>query len=66
MAYASLHASGQVKIHLMQTDPSSSTLVPVLAQKIANTLKKNGTFDDIYLVIEQYLTEGISTLTMLK
>jgi hypothetical protein len=66
LAYASLHASGQVKVHLMQTDPSSPLLIPVLAQKVTNTLKKNGTFDDIYLVIEQYLSEDFAKSLLLQ
>src|SRR5271163_4709295 len=44
VAYASLHASGQVKIHPMQSD-QSSLISTVLAQKFTISLKKNVTFD---------------------
>jgi hypothetical protein len=43
----------------MTADPSSPLLSAVLAQKFTNALKKNGTFDDLYLLVEQYLTDGI-------
>ncbi len=37
----------------MQSDPSSSLLSVVLAQRFTNALKKNTAFDDIYLVVER-------------
>jgi Mediator complex subunit 16 len=57
-AYASLHASGQVKLHPMQSD-QASLISTVLAQKFTISLKKNVTFDDLFLVVEQYLNEGM-------
>jgi hypothetical protein len=58
VAYATLHASGRVTVHLMTAEPSSPLISAVLAQKFTNALKKNGSFDDIYLLAEQYLTDG--------
>lgn len=58
VAYASLHASGRVTIHPMQSDPSSPLLPVVFAQRFTNALKKGIAPDDIYLVAERYLNEG--------
>lgn len=58
VAYATLHASGQVRINPMQSDPSSPLVSVVLAQRFTNALKKSVTFDDIYLVAEQYMNDG--------
>lgn len=60
VAYATMHASGRVSVHTMTADPSSPLLSTVIAQKFTNALKKNVTFDDLYLLVEQYLTDGIS------
>ena len=46
----------------MQSDPSSSVLSVVLAQRFTNALKKNTAFDDIYLVVEQYINDGTPPL----
>lgn len=62
VAYVSLHASGRVTIHPMQSDPSSPLIPPVLAQKFTNALKKNVTFDDLFLVAEQYMGDGFFPL----
>jgi hypothetical protein len=58
VAYATLHASGRVTVHPMTAESSSPLVSAVLAQKFTNALKKNGTFDDLYLIAEQYLTDG--------
>jgi hypothetical protein len=58
VGYATLHANGRVSLQTMTADPTSPLLSAVLAQKFTYALKKNGTFDDIYLLAEQYLTEG--------
>jgi hypothetical protein len=58
VAYASLHASGRVAIHPMQSDPSSPLLPMVFAQRFTHALKKGTSSDDIYLVAERYLNEG--------
>jgi len=58
VAYASLHASGQVTVSPMQSDPSSPLLSVVLAQRFTNAFKKNTAFDDIYLLAEQYINDG--------
>jgi hypothetical protein len=60
VAYASLHSSGKLAVHPMQCDPSSSLISVVLAQKFTNALKKNTAFDDIYLVAEQYMSDGFT------
>jgi hypothetical protein len=65
VAYASLHASGQLTIQTMETDPSSPLITPVLAQRFTSALKKNGTFDDVYLVVEKYLSDGNTTVFFL-
>jgi hypothetical protein len=62
VAYASLHASGRLAIQTMKADPASPLIAPVLAQKFTNALKKNGTFDDLYLVVEEYLTDGNASI----
>jgi hypothetical protein len=43
----------------MKTDPGSPLITPLIAQKFTNASKKNGTFDDLYLLAEQYLSEGL-------
>ena len=63
VAYASLHASGKVEIRPMQSDPSSSLVPIVLAQRFTNALKKDTAFDDIYLVAEQYINDGMFVST---
>jgi len=58
VAYATLHASGKVTIHPMK---SSSVLNSVVvAQRFTNAIKKNVTFDDIYLLAEQYISPGLA------
>jgi hypothetical protein len=58
VAFAALHASGQITVQPMQSDPSSPVLAAVIAQKFATALKKSGITDDILLVAEQYLSDG--------
>lgn len=58
VAYSNLHANGKLTIHTMKTDPASPLITPLIAQKFTNASKKNGTFDDLYLLAEQYLNEG--------
>ena len=65
VAYASLHASGQLTIQTMETDQSSPLITPVLAQRLTSALKKNGTFDDVALVVEKYLSDGKTALFFL-
>jgi hypothetical protein len=62
VAYASLDASGRLAIQTMKADSASPLISPVLAQKFTNALKKNGTFDDLYLVVEEYLTDGNTSI----
>ena len=64
VAYATLHASGKVTIHPMQSSPSSPLLSAALAQKFTIALKKNVTFDDLYIVAEQYLDDGTPAVTV--
>jgi len=58
VAYASLHANGSLSVHPMKADPASPLIAPLIAQKFTNIIKKGGGFDDLYLLSEQYLTEG--------
>jgi hypothetical protein len=49
----------------METDQSSPLITPVLAQRLTSALKKNGTFDDVALVVEKYLSDGKTALFFL-
>jgi hypothetical protein len=58
VAYATLHASGKVTIHPMKSDASSVLHSVVVAQRFTNALRKTVTFDDIYLVAEEFNSQG--------
>jgi hypothetical protein len=66
VGYATLHASGKVAIHSMKSDPSSVLNSVVVAQRFTNALKKNVTFDDIYLIAEEHVSSGFSPLASLQ
>lgn len=61
VAYATLHASGKVTIHPMKSDASSVLHSVVVAQRFTNALRKTVTFDDIYLVAEEFNSQGYTS-----
>ena len=60
IAHAALHASGRLELYPMTTDPTSSLISVVLAQKFTLSVKKHSILEDIYIVLEQYLNDGLS------
>jgi hypothetical protein len=58
VAFATLHASGKLTIHPMKSDPSSVLNSVVVAQRFTNALRKPVTFDDIYLLAEEFISQG--------
>ena len=62
-AHAALHASGRLEVYPMTTDPTSSLISVILAQKFTLSVKKHAIFEDIYIVLEQYLNDGSSFQT---
>ena len=58
VAYATLHASGKVTIHPMKSFSALNSVV--VAQRFTNAIKKNVTFDDIYLLAEQHVSPGLA------
>jgi Mediator complex subunit 16 len=59
VAYATLHASGKVTIIPMKSDASSVLNSVVVAQRFTNALRKTVTFDDIYLLAEEFISQGL-------
>ena len=61
VAHAAFHASGRLEIYPMTTDPASSLISVVLAQKFTLCVKKHAILEDLYIVLEQYLNDGSSS-----